>query len=83
MLIDRFQRPHQHAGAGGIQGAGRFVREDERRRLDQRAGTGDTLLLAAGELPGVSGQQILDAHHLRDGENAPMDLIWRAHLHAQ
>lgn len=66
-----------------MRGAGRFVREDERRRLDQRAGTGDTLLLAAGELPGVSGQQILDAHHLRDGENAPMDLIWRAHLHAQ
>jgi hypothetical protein len=41
--------------AGGIEIAGRFVGEDERGPMDERAGDGDALLLAAGELAGQCG----------------------------
>jgi hypothetical protein len=40
---------HHVAGAGGVQVAGRLVRQQHARAVDQRAGDRDALLLAAGE----------------------------------
>src|ERR1035441_7436832 len=57
------------AGAG-VQIAGRFVREHQFRVVDQGAGDGDALLLAAGQLAGMVAQAVPDAHLLEGLQRA-------------
>ena len=50
-LVDAAAQQGQHlVRGGGVEGAGRLVGEHDRGLGDQRAGDGDALLLAAGEL---------------------------------
>ena len=50
VLHQAFERLLDELFALGIQGAGRFVEQQDRRIAQQRAGDGDALLLAAGKL---------------------------------
>jgi hypothetical protein len=68
VLVDPQQRIHDHAGVGGVEGGDRLVGKDEIGLLDQRAGNGDALLLAAGQLIGP----------LR-GEGSDAELLERRH----
>ena len=50
-LVDRLAQQAEHLlGGVRVQVAGRLVGEHHRRAVHQRAGHGDALLLAAGEL---------------------------------
>ena len=60
-FVDRPTQEAQDLRAGdGIQVAGRFVGEDELGACDQRAGDGDALLLAAGQLVRAVVQALLE-----------------------
>ena len=59
--VDLVKEREQLLGGAGIERAGRLVGEDELRAGDQRAGDGDALLLAAGDLVGILAQQRFDA----------------------
>lgn len=48
------------ARAAGVEGAGRFVREDHARFGDEGAGDGDTLALASGELVGAVAEAVAE-----------------------
>jgi len=50
VVVELPQRDHDFIGRSGIEVAGRFVRQEQRRLIDQGAGNGDTLLLATGHL---------------------------------
>ena len=50
MLGDAVERGEDLLLGAGVECAGRFVEDQDRRVLDQGAGDGDALLLAAGEL---------------------------------
>ncbi len=51
----------------GIQRGGRFIEQDDRRVLHQRAGNGDALALAAGELRAVlADRRIVAAREAHD-----------------
>ena len=52
----------------GIEVAGGFVGEDEERVVDEGAGDGDALLLAAGELLGAVVEAMAEADELREGD---------------
>ena len=52
----------------GIEVAGGFVGEDEERVVDEGAGDGDALLLAAGELLGTVIEAMAEADELREGD---------------
>ena len=61
-LVDRLAQQPQHVLAGlRVEVAGRLVGEDDGRFGDQRAGDGDPLLLAAGELGGPVRATVLEA----------------------
>jgi hypothetical protein len=44
---------HQLNAAARVEIAGRFIGQEHRRLVDQRAGDGDALLLATGKLIGI------------------------------
>src|SRR5262245_60344831 len=48
--VDPVQQPHDLDGRIGVEVTGRLVRQQDERAVDERAGDGDALLLAAGEL---------------------------------
>ena len=52
LAIERLQRLHDLMRVPGIEIAGRLVRKQQDRIVDQGARDGDALLLAAGQLPG-------------------------------
>lgn len=52
----------------GVEGAGRFVCEDEPPIADEGAGDGDPLLLAAGHLVGEAVGEVAEVHLLQGGE---------------
>ncbi len=52
LAIERLQRLHDLVRVPGIEIAGRLVRKQQDRIVDQGARDGDPLLLAAGQLPG-------------------------------
>ena len=47
--VQLFEQSQDFVAAFAVEGAGGFVGENHRRVVDQRAGDGDALLLAAGE----------------------------------
>ena len=49
-LVYLFEQKHKLQAAHGIEIAGRLIRDDHARAVDERPCDGDTLLLAAGEL---------------------------------
>ena len=51
-------------GVFGVEVAGGFVGEDDGGTVDEGAGDGDSLLLAAGELVGAVVESALDAEHV-------------------
>ena len=57
---------HLEDGVGvfGVEVAGGLVGEDDGGAVDERAGDGDALLLAAGELVGAVIEAALDAEHV-------------------
>ena len=61
-VVNQFQ--HLLAGAG-IEVAGGFVGQDHERIVDQRAGDGHALLLAAGELVGPVVQAVAQPDRVR------------------
>src|SRR5690606_35584428 len=66
VVVDRGPQQSQHlATAGGVEVAGGLVRDDDVRVRDERAGDGDTLLLAARELVRTVVQAV--------GQSQPVD----------
>ena len=57
-----------HVALGfGVERRGRLIEQDDRRVLDQRAGNGDALALAAGELqPVLADRRIVSARQAED-----------------
>jgi hypothetical protein len=53
LLVQPLKEFHDLDAGLGVQVAGRLVGQDHRRPVDQRAGDGDALLLAAGEFVGL------------------------------
>ncbi len=56
---------HDLVGRAAVEGARRLVRKQELRIVDERAGDGDALLLAAGQLPGRVIHAIAEADLLQ------------------
>src|SRR3954447_23050656 len=52
VLVDPVQHVHDPHRGGGVQVAGGFVRQQDARLVDDGAGDGHALLLAAGEFVG-------------------------------
>jgi hypothetical protein len=57
-------RPITYAGGVAVEGTGRLVGQQNRRPVDQGAGQGDALLLAAGQLAGAVVQPAAQADRL-------------------
>ena len=55
------RRSHDRGAGGGVEVAGRFVAEDERRTRAERAGDRHALLLATGQLRGVMADPVREA----------------------
>ena len=73
-LVDAAAEQVEDLAAGaGVEVAGRLVGEQDGRPGDERAGDGDALLLAAGELGRAVGQAVLQADGLDHG--APPGLV--------
>lgn len=51
---------------GTVQAGGGFVEEHDRRIVDQLQGDRETLLLAAGQIPGHSATMLLQAQSVED-----------------
>ncbi len=63
LLVQPSQQVHDlHAGAG-VQVAGRFVGQDDGRRIDQRARNGHSLLLPARKLVRLVTRPLAQSHH--------------------
>src|SRR6185369_17277185 len=56
-----FQQFEYLAAGGGVERGGRFITNDEARLVDEGAGDGDALLLAAAELPRIGAQALAQA----------------------
>jgi hypothetical protein len=61
----------------------RLVHQDDVRLHGERAGDGDALALAAGQLAGIALQQLLDMHEFGGAGDAALDVSLRQFLHAQ
>ena len=61
LVVQRLKQRHDLLARPGVQVAGRLVGHQERRVVDEGAGDGDALLLAAGELIGPVGQPVRQA----------------------
>ena len=63
--VDRVAQQREDLAAGGrVEVAGRLVGEHHARARDERAGDGDALLLAAGELGRAVGEAVAEADRL-------------------
>ena len=63
--VELDQRIHDFVRGAGVQVAGGFVGQQHRRRIDQGAGDGDALLLAAGKLAGRVAFAVRQAEQLQ------------------
>ena len=52
-LVEALEQRHDFVSGDGVEGAGGFVGQQQRRMVDQGAGDGDALALASGELAGL------------------------------
>src|SRR6266567_1595764 len=62
LRVECVEELHDLGPGRGVEVAGGFVREDNERVIDQRAGDGHALLLAAGKLEGLVVEPILQTH---------------------
>ena len=53
LVVEFLEHAHDLDGGPAVEVAGRLVGEEDRGVVDERAGDGDALLLAAGELVGI------------------------------
>ena len=67
----------------GVEVGERLVEQEEPRLADDGAGEGDALLLAAGELAGAAGEQVVDADLAGGVLHAGGDLGLRHAVHAE
>ena len=70
--VDLAEQVHDLERELGIEVAGRLVGQDDRRIVDERAGDGDALLLAARELHRVRVHPVLQADPLEHLERAAL-----------
>ena len=73
-LVKVLEQRHDFFAGFGIEIAGRFVRQNDRRIVHQRAGDGDALALAAGKLVGL----VMNAIAQADVGQAPASRVRRA-----
>ncbi len=71
------ENPHHFLGGVGVECAGGFVGEDEGGAVDDRAGDGDALLLAAGELVGFIVEPVAEADAIEGGGGAIASFVGR------
>ena len=70
-LVGQLAQEGENVGAvGGIEVAGGFVGENQVGPVDQRAGDGDALLFAAGELGGQGGGAMGEADAVEEAMDA-------------
>ena len=69
--VDLPQEVHDFEGEIGIEIAGRFVRQHERRIVDESARDRNPLLFAAGQIARIGIQAVLETDPLEDLERAP------------
>ena len=53
LLVELLKDGHHFEGGAAIEITGRFIGQQQGRPVDQRAGNGHALLLAAGKLGGI------------------------------
>ena len=73
-IVDLLKQGHDLEGAGRVQVAGGLVGDDGRGVIHQGTGNGQTLLLAAGHLSGVTVRLVLQAYQLQHIGNTVPDL---------
>ena len=70
--IDLTHEIHDFQRQIRIEVAGRLIREDDQRLVDQRSGDGDALLLTARELLRICAHAVLQPDPLEHLECAPL-----------
>ena len=65
LFMQILEQAHDFVGGAGVEVAGGLVGEQDDRVIDQGAGDGDALLLAAGELVGLVLHTAFQAHELQ------------------
>ena len=73
-LVQGVENGQHLRGGAGIEGAGGFIGQQQRRVVDDRPGDGHPLLLAAGELIWSVGQTLGQAHPLQGRGRPPTPL---------
>ena len=75
---------HPHLGSQlGVEGAQRFVEEENLRFADDGAGQGDALALATGKLSRLAGDEIAQRGHLHDAFDTTCDIRRRDAFHTE
>ena len=77
LIVEFLKNPHHLNGSFGIEIAGGFVGKEDLRLIDEAAGDGDALLLAAGELVGHVVGAIGEADNLQAVHGAFANLVGR------
>jgi hypothetical protein len=75
LLIEADEEVHDLLASLGVEGAGRLVGPDDGRRIHQRAGDGDPLLLSAAHLGRALVSLIREADHLEGVHGEPARLL--------